>query len=123
MAREADLVFVGGRVFTAARVRPWAEGMAIRNDRFVAVGTESQVERWTGRQTRRIDLHGRVVVPGFIDAHAHMADSAGEIGWTRLDGTRSMTEAIDRLRKAAARTARGAWVLGGEWDEAKWTER
>src|SRR5438094_294515 len=123
MAREADLVFVGGRVFTAARVRPWAEGMAIRNDRFVAVGTESQVERWTGRQTRRIDLHGRVVVAGFIDAHAHMADSAGEIGWTRLSGTRSMEDALARLRKDAANTPAGEWVVGIDWDEAKWTDR
>src|SRR5437667_6458336 len=104
MAREADLVFVGGRVFTAARVRPWAEGMAIRNDRFVAVGTESQVERWTGRQTRRIDLHGRVAVPGFIAAHAHMADSAGGMGWSRLSGARSMESALTRLRKSAATT-------------------
>src|SRR5438876_12133790 len=112
MAREADLVFVGGRVFTAARVRPWAEGMAIRNDRFVAVGTESQGEQWTGRQTRRIDLHGRVVVPGFIDAHAHMADSAGEIGWTRRSGTRSLEVAWARLRKDAPDTPARERVVG-----------
>src|SRR5437016_2257127 len=123
MAREADLAFVGGRIFTAARVRPWAQAMVIRDDRFVAVGTEAQVERWTGRRTRRIDLHGRVVVPGFIDAHAHMADSAGEIGWTRLNGTRSMEEALARLRKAAVRTPTGEWVVGIDWDEAKWTDR
>src|SRR5439155_27147284 len=90
MAREADLVFVGGRVFTAALVRPWAEGMAIRIDRFVAVGAESLVERWTSRQTRRIDLHGRVVVPGFLEAHAHMAVSAGGIGWAGLSVTRCL---------------------------------
>src|SRR5437773_3079598 len=123
MAREADLVFVGGRVFTAARVRAWGEGMAIRNDRFVAVGPESQVEQWTGRQTRRIDLHGRVVVRGFIDAHAHMADSAGEMGWTRLSGTRSMEDALARLRKDATNTPAGEWVVGIDWDEAKWTDR
>src|SRR5437879_9532662 len=53
MAREAELVFVGGRIFTAGRVRPWAQAMAVRDDRFVGVGTEAQVERWTGRGTRR----------------------------------------------------------------------
>src|SRR5438034_3030934 len=123
MAREADLVFVGGRVFTAAGVRAWREGMAIRNDRFVAVGTESQVERWPGRETRSIDLHGRVGVAGYLGAHAHMADSAGEIGWTRLSGTRSMEDALARLRKDAANTPAGEWVVGIDWDEAKWTDR
>src|SRR5437773_8031300 len=123
MAREADLVFVGGRVFTPRRIGPWAEGMTIRNDRSVAVGTESQVERWPGRQTRRIDLHGRVVVAGFMNAHAHMADRAGELGWTRLSGTRSMEDALARLRKDAANTPAGEWVVGIDWDEAKWTDR
>src|SRR5436309_15424325 len=119
MAREADLVFVGGRVFTAARVRPWAEGMAIRNDRFVAVGTESQVERWTGRQTRRIDLHGRVVVAGFIDAHAQMSGSAGVMGGSRLCGTRTRHDPSARPRRARPNAAARAWVAAGGGDEAR----
>jgi len=123
MARGADLVFVGGKIFTAAQVRPWAKGLAIRDDRIVAVGTEAEVERWADRRTRRIDLRNRVVVPGFIDAHAHMADSAGELGWTRLGGTRSMDQALTKLRKVAARTPPGEWVIGIDWDEAKWTDR
>lgn len=123
MGRDADLVFVGGQVFTAARERPWAKSFAIRNGHFVAVGTEAQTARWASRGTRRIDLHGRIVVPGFIDAHAHMSDSAGELGWTRLDRTRSMDEALSRLRTAAVHTPRGEWLIGIDWDEAKWTER
>jgi predicted amidohydrolase YtcJ len=123
MARDADLVCVGGNVFTAARERPWAKSFAIRDERFVAVGTEAQTARWAGRGTRRIDLRGSIVVPGFIDAHAHLGESAGELGWTRLDGTRSMEEALARLRKTAARTPHGEWVIGIDWDEAKWTDR
>src|SRR5256885_3927761 len=123
MHRGADLVFVGGRVFTAARVRPWATALAIRDGRIIAVGTDTQVERWSEKGTRRIDLHGHVVVPGFIDAHTHLADGAGELGWTRLGGTRSLEDALSRLRKAAARTPPGDWVVGVDWDEAKWTER
>lgn len=123
MSRSADLVLVGGKIFTGARARPWAKALAIRDGRIAAVGTDQQAERWADRGTRRIDLHGRVVVPGFIDAHAHMADSAGELGWTRLDGTRSMEDAMTKLRETARRTAPGEWVIGIDWDEAKWPER
>ena len=90
MAGDADVVFVDGKVFTASRERPWAMGLAVRGDRLLAVGSSTQAERWRGRRTRLVDLRGAVVVPGFIDSHAHVADSAGERGWTRLDGTRDL---------------------------------
>jgi len=123
MAGDADIVLVDGKVFTAVRDRPLAKALAVRGDRLVAVGTSTQVERWAGRGTRRVDLHGRVVVPGFIDAHAHMADSAGERGWIRLDGTRNLDDAVARMRRAATSTPVGGWVVGIDWDEAKWPER
>src|SRR5881296_4199725 len=123
MARDADLVLVDAKVFTAVPDRPWAKALAVREDRLIAVGTNTQVERCVGRATKRVDLHGRVVVPGFIDAHAHMADSAVERGWIRLAGTRTIEDAVARLRKAATSTPRGVWILGIDWDEAKWPER
>lgn len=123
MVGDADVVLVGGRIFTAARRRPWAKAIAIRGDRILAVGTDAQAERWSGPRTRRVDLRSRVVVPGFIDAHAHMADSAGELGWTRLNKARSLEDAVARLRAAAASTPPGGWVIGMDWDEAKWPER
>lgn len=123
MPGDADIVFVDGKVFTAARERPWANALAIRGDRLLAVGTSAQAERWRGRGTRLVDLRGGVVLPGFIDAHTHMADSAGELGWTRLDATRDLKEAVVRLRKTAASTSPGGWVIGIDWDEAKWPER
>ena len=123
MTGDADLLLVGGRIFTAARDRPWARALALRAERVVAVGTETQAGRWAGRATRRIDLRGRVVVPGFIDAHAHLSDAAGERGWVDLAGTRTLEDALARLRSAASRTPPGAWVVGTGWDEAKWPER
>lgn len=123
MAGDADLVVVGGSVFTAADGRPWARALAVRGDRILAVGTETQVSRWAGRRTRRLDVGGRLVVPGFIDAHAHLSDAAGELGWTDLAGTRSLEDALARLRSAASRASPGAWVVGTGWDEAKWPER
>src|SRR3989442_13320805 len=123
MARDADLVLVDGKLFTAVPDRPWARALAVRDNRLIAVGTNTQVERCVGRATKRVDLRGRVVVPGFIDAHAHMADSAGERGWIRLAGTRTIEDAVARLRKALTSTPRGGWILGIDWDEAKWPER
>ena len=123
MRGDADVVLVDGKVFTAARERPWAKALAVRGDRLVAVGTSAQTERWRGRDTALVDLRGAVVLPGFIDAHTHMADSAGERGWTRLDATRDLADAVRRLRKAAASTPPGDWVVGIDWDEAKWPER
>jgi len=123
MPGDADIVLVDGKVFTAARDRPWAKALAVRGDRLLAVGTSPQAERWRGRRTRIVDLRGAVVLPGFIDAHTHMADSAGERGWTRLDGTRDLEDAVVRLRKTAATTPCGGWVVGIDWDEAKWPER
>lgn len=123
MAGDADIVFVDGKVFTASRARPWAKALAVRGDRLLAVGSSTQAERWRGRGTRLVDLRGAVVVPGFIDAHAHLADSAGERGWTRLDGTRDLEDALARLRKTAAASPRGGWVVGIDWDESKWPER
>src|SRR5437773_10894090 len=123
MRGDADVVLVDGKVFTAARERPWAKALAVRGDRLVAVGTSAPAERWRGRHTALVDLRGAVVLPGFIDAHTHMADSAGERGWTRLDATRDLADAVRCLRKAAASTPPGDWVVGIEWDEAKWPER
>ena len=123
MAGDADVVFVDGKVFTASRERPWAKGLAVRGDRLLAVGSSTQAERWRGRRTRLVDLRGAVVVPGFIDSHAHVADSAGERGWTRLDGTRDLEDAMARLRKTASSTPHGGWVIGIDWDEVKWPER
>ena len=122
MPGDADLLVVGGRIFTAARERPWARALAIRGDRLTAVGTETQAARWQGRHTRVVDLRGRVLVPGFIDAHAHLAESAAERGWTDLSAASSLEDAVRRMRSAAERAPSGTWIIGTGWDEAKWPE-
>ena len=68
---SASLILVNGKVFTAGSARPWAEAVAIRGERIVAVGTSAEVRALAGPQTRVVDLNGRVVVPGINDAHVH----------------------------------------------------
>src|SRR5712692_2907873 len=75
MAQDAvappDLVLLNGRVFTADPAKRWAEAIAIRGDRIVAVGTSSEIAAMAGDRTRRIDVGGRVIIPGINDAHTH----------------------------------------------------
>ena len=123
MAGDATLVLVGGKIFTSSDARPWAKALAVHGDRIVATGTDAQAERWSGRRTKTVDLHGRTVVPGFIDAHSHMVDAATEFGFAHLDGSASLGAALERMRPLAQRTAPGGWVVGVDWDEAKWPER
>src|SRR5581483_11079317 len=89
---------------------------AVRGDRIVAVGTNQEINRLAGPNTKRIDLHGRSVVPGMIDNHAHFQEE-GEY-WTietRLDGITSRKEALEKLAAVAKSRKPGEWVytLGG----------
>lgn len=68
------LLLTGGKVFTADSTHPWAEALAIRGDRIVAVGTSAEVRHLAGRATHELALAGRVVIPGINDAHDHVGD-------------------------------------------------
>jgi hypothetical protein len=74
---QADFVFVNGKVYTLDAATPWAEAVAIRDDRIVYVGNNEGAEAFAGDATERIDLGGKVLLPGFIDSHLHPIDEAG----------------------------------------------
>jgi len=117
-AQQPDLVLTGGRIFTADSARPWAEALAIRGDRIVAVGSSAEVRRLAGSRTRRIALGGRVVIPGINDAHDHVAVASAPFGVAihtssnDFVGGPSLAEVLDSLRAAARRTPPGTWLRG-----------
>ena len=122
----ADLVLVNGKIITVDSTDRIAEAIAVRGDRIVAVGTTAEVERLVGKTTRRIDLGGKAVTPGLIDAHAHFL-AGGTDRLTQIDLSHAAVSTIaDVEAKVAARvaaTAKGAWVQGRGWDEGTLTER
>src|SRR5947207_217919 len=69
---SADVLLLNGRLFTADPSRPYAEALAIRGDRIVALGTSASIESFAGPRTTRIDVGGRAVIPGINDAHYHL---------------------------------------------------
>ena len=108
-----DLVLVGGKVFTADSTKPWAEAIAIRGDRIVVVGTDADVRTLAGAQTRVIELNGRVVVPGFNDAHDHLGPALTDLEVvTDASPIPDPTLALvsDSLRAAVGRAPAGSWL-------------
>lgn len=108
------LILTGGKVFTADSTRPWAEAIAIRGDRIVAVGTTREMRRLSGRGSREIALDGRVVIPGINDAHTHLGiafDASFAIPDTTAAGP-TLAEVLDSVRAVAARTPPGTWIRG-----------
>ena len=111
----ADLVLVNGRIYTVDPARPWAEAVAVRGDRIVAVGTTAEVKALAGSQARTIDLNGAFVSPGFNDAHVHI-DSTGAllVGVNLLD-VHEPKAFVDAVRGAASRLPAGSWITRGDW--------
>jgi predicted amidohydrolase YtcJ len=119
-AQAPDLVLTGGKVFTADPARPWAEAIAVRGDRIIAVGSDADVAKLAARATRRIELGGRVVVPGFNDAHAHLGCHAISSPNPAAIALATISDepfpdppfapVADSLRALAARLPAGHWI-------------
>jgi len=112
----ADIILTNGKIITVDDRFSIAQAIAIRGDRFVAVGSNQDVARLAGPGTRRIDLGGKAVIPGFIDAHAHLMRAAET--WAieaRFDDIESRKQALDIVHAKAEALGAGKWVfnLGG----------
>lgn len=116
----ADLVVSNGRVWTGVDAEPLAEAVAIVGDRIAAVGTATEVDRWIGPTTHVIDARGGLVVPGFIDSHAHFIDGGFALSSVQLREARTPREFVARIAEFAATVPAGAWITSGNWDHEQW---
>src|SRR5262245_25100743 len=120
-ARQPDLALIGGRVFTIDPAQPRAEAFAVKNGRFIAVGSTADIKNLIARGTQVIDAAGMTVTPGFIDTHCHPS-GIDELYGVNLD-LRSIEQIKEALRKKAAKTPPGYWVTGFKFDDTKVQER
>ncbi|MDQ3120764.1 MAG: amidohydrolase, partial [Verrucomicrobiota bacterium] len=119
---EPEILLYNANVLTVDERRPRAQAVAIADGRFLAVGSNERVRGLATVRTRKIDLAGRTVVPGFIDAHSHPA-VAGRLHLRQLDcDLRSITAIQAAIRERASKTPPGEWVLGFKYDDTKTSE-
>ena len=118
-AKRVSLVLTNGKVFTADERGTVAQAVAIDGARIVAVGTNAEIRRdYAGART--IDLAGRLVTPGFNDAHIHFLN--GGLAMMRVDfgGARTLAETKRRISEKARTLPEGSWILGRGWDHTLW---
>jgi predicted amidohydrolase YtcJ len=116
----ADLIITNAKVWTVDKSAPSAEAVAILGDRIVAVGFNADVDLWRGPQTKIIDADGKLLLPGFNDAHVHFVGAGWQLDNVQLNDASSAEEFARRIGEKARSIPKGEWILGGDWDETKW---
>ena len=118
--RPADLVLTNGRIYTVDVTRPLATSIAVRAGRIVFVGSDTEARALAGKATRIVDLRGNTVVPGLIDAHAHLLGLGTSLRTVDLVGTTSYEEVVARVVAWAKTVGPGEWIVGRGWDQTRW---
>jgi predicted amidohydrolase YtcJ len=112
---QADLVLTGGVVYTVDARRSRHEALAVKDGRIVALGSAAEAAEWAGPRARTVDLGGRLVLPGFCDAHLHPSFATFELFEVKLADCRSVPECLDRLALFAAEHPELPAIRGGGW--------
>jgi predicted amidohydrolase YtcJ len=107
----ADWIFTNGRILTFDRRRPRATALAVAGGRIAVVGNHADVKRWRDRRTQVADLRGATVIPGLVDAHAHLDREGLKSQYPSLARCRSIADIQALVRRLAARTPKGSWVV------------
>jgi len=115
-----DLVIVNAAVHTMDEVRPTAGAVAIVGNRIAAIGSTAEIRALAGPRTRVIDAGGRLVLPGFNDAHVHFLTGGFSLANVHLRLASSPEDLAQRLGDYAGKLPKGRWILGGDWDHENW---
>ena len=120
---SADLVLTNGRIYTVDNARPIVSALAVGSGRVLFVGSDAEARALAAPSTRVIDLRGMTVVPGIVDAHAHLLGLGYMLQSANVAGSTSYQEVIDRVRAWAKDVKPGAWIVGRGWDQTRWASR
>jgi predicted amidohydrolase YtcJ len=118
--QTAELIVTNARIYTVDESRPMAAALAVKDGRVLFAGSEREALVLRGPSTRLVDAHGNTVVPGIVDAHAHLLGLGFSLASVKLAETRSYDEVIRLVVERAAHVPAGRWIQGRGWDQNKW---
>jgi len=117
----ADLIITNAKIWTVDSSHPTAQAVAVLGDRITAVGSQQGVDGWRGPKTQVINADGKLLLPGFNDAHVHFVSGGMQLDSIQLNDATSSQELARRIGERAKVTPKGVWIEGGNWDETKWS--
>jgi predicted amidohydrolase YtcJ len=120
---RADLIVVNAHVYTVDDAHPRASAFAVRNGRIVFVGSDREARYLAGARTKVVDANGRTVIPGMVDAHAHLLGLGVSLKNVQLAGSKSYDEVIAKVVERAKSAKPGEWIQGRGWDQNLWPDR
>jgi predicted amidohydrolase YtcJ len=114
----ADTVVLHGRIYTLDSRQPWAQALAIRANKIVAVGDDASIGKFRGPGTKVIDAAGQLVLPGFVDSHSHFFEGSIFLDRVHLEGAKDLAEIRRRLKDYSNAHPGDGWIVGTGWDYA-----
>jgi predicted amidohydrolase YtcJ len=121
VVRPADLVLRGGKIVTLDDARPEAQALAVTGDTIAAVGSDQEIQRYVGPNTKVIELKGALATPGFIDAHVHFTGVGEAARNLKLATAKNWDDIVRMVGEAAKKARPGEWILGRGWHQEKWS--
>jgi len=116
--QTADTIVLHGRIYTLNPKQAWAEALAIRGERILAVGSDSDIANLQSKDTKVIDAKGHLVLPGFTDCHIHFIDGSFSLGRVNLEDAKDAADIQQRLREYGGKHPGNDWILGRGWNYA-----
>ncbi|TET58933.1 amidohydrolase [Candidatus Bathyarchaeota archaeon] len=118
----ADIVLINATVINPGSEQSPAQAIAIKHGKIMAVGTSKQILSLVGQSTKKIDIDGRTILPGFIECHAHGVGLGQSFSETNLRRVKSIREIQDKIKEWTKKTSSGCWIVGRGWDQDKLSE-
>ncbi|HET7632487.1 MAG TPA: amidohydrolase [Gemmatimonadaceae bacterium] len=116
----ADLVLRNGKVVTMDSATPQGQAVAVTGDRITAVGSDADIQKYIGSNTRVIDLKGHLAIPGFNESHGHFTGLGTALAELNLMGVPTWQQIAQMVGDAAKSAKPGAWIRGRGWHQEKW---
>lgn len=121
--QPADLVVLGGKIYTVNEKQPVVEAVVVRGDKIEFSGAEIEARKYIGKKTEVIDLQGKIMTPGFIESHGHIMG----VGYNELNldlmSVKSYEELVEKVKEAVSKAQPGQWILGRGWHQDKWDKK